>query len=319
MSEKSFPVKRVVKWVSGGIATIVALAVISSGFYVNAEYERGVVTRLGEFQEVTGPGFQWKIPMVDEVHKADTRISSFEYPNMATATQDGQTIGVTITVNHKILEDVNSIESLYSAFGPGFNYEDRILARLAVDRVKGVIGKYPMEEFMPNRENIRQEAANVVQSAAAAYGINIEDVQISDIQFSPQYKQRLENVAKARARAEEARQQAREAQFTAQKQVEQAKGEAQSKREIADANAYQVRVESEERAAAIQREGEAKAASLKAQASVLANSEGLVEFTQAEAQKNWDGVFNPSVAIFGGDGGGSGLLPFLNVSDQIKK
>lgn len=316
---KKITIKSGLKMAGWSLLGIVSLVIVLSGFYVNSEYERGVVTRLGEVQKVTGAGLHFKIPIIDSVHKADTRISSFEYPNMATATKDGQTIGVTITVNHKILEDHGSIRSLYEAFGPGFNYEQRILARLAVDRVKGVIGKYQMEEFMPNREAVRVEAANVVREAASEYGINIEDVQVSDIQFSPQYKQRLEQVAAARARAEQAKQQEREAEFTANKAIQEARGRAESKEREADAEAYAVSVRSEANAAAIQREGEAKAAALKAQAEVLKNSQGLVELTKAEAMKNWDGQFNPNVAMFGGDSGGAGLLPFLNVSDQIKK
>jgi|SRR5690554_804668 len=312
-------VKRGLKIAGWSVTGLIAFVIVLSGFYVNAEYERGVVTRLGEVQEVTGAGLHFKIPIIDSVYKADTRISSFEYPNMATATKDGQTIGVTITVNHKILDDKGSVQALYEAFGPGFNYEQRILARLAVDRVKGVIGKYQMEEFMPNREAVRIEAANVVRTAAAEYGINIEDVQISDIQFSPQYKQRLEQVAAARARAEEAKQQEREAEFTANKAIQEARGRAESQEREADAQAYAVTVTSEANAAAIQREGEAKAAALKAQAEVLKNSEGLIELTKAEAAKLWNGEFNPNVVMFGeGSGNGNGLIPFMNLNEYGK-
>lgn len=310
-------VKRGLKIGGWSITGLFALIVVMSGFYINDEYERGVVTRFGEFQEVTGPGIQFKIPFVDSVHKADTRLNSDDFTTQV-ATQDGQSMGVTLTINHKILTDTASISNLYSQFGPQFDYKGRILARLAVDRAKGVIGQYPMEEFMPRREEIRLKAAQVVTEAAQVYGVNIEDIQLSDVQFSPKYKQRLEQVAAARARAAEAQQQAREAEFTANKQIELARGIAEAKERQADAQAYQTKVESQETAAAIEREGRAKAASLQAQANVK-NLEGIVSLTQAEAQKNWNGEFNPNVAMFGGNGGGSGLIPFLNVSDQIDK
>lgn len=299
------------------IAGLFAVILAISSVYVNDEYERGVVTRFGEFQEVTGPGIQFKIPFVDSVHIADTRLNSDDFQT-SVATEDGQAMGVTITINHKILTDQSSISNLYSQFGPQFNYKQGILAKLAIDRAKGVIGQYPMEEFMPKREEIRMKAARIVTEAAQEYGVNIEDIQLSDVQLSPKYKQRLEQVAAARARAAEAAQQAREAEFTANKEIEQARGRAVSKEREADAQAYKTNVESIALAAATEREGEAKAAALKAQATVLKNSEGLVELTKAEAMKNWDGKFNPNVAMFGGSASGSGLIPFLNVADQIK-
>lgn len=309
-------VKTGLKWGGIGIGGFFVLILFLSSFTILDETERGVVTRLGEIQGVEQPGWVWKAPFIDSVHVADTTIDSFEYQTNA-ATQDGQSMGVTVTINHRILTDENGLKALYRTFGQDFNYEQRILGRLAVDRVKGVIGQYPMEEFMPKREEIRMKAAVAVTEAAQEYGINIEDVQISDVQFSPQYRQRLEQVAAARARAEEARQQAREAEFTAAKAIEVARGKAEAQERQADADAYEIRVNSEQNAAAIQREGEAKAAALQAQANVR-NLEGIVSLTQAEAQKNWDGKFNPNVAMFGGEGGGSGLLPFLNVADQIK-
>lgn len=301
------------------IAGLFAVIVLFSSIYVNDEYERGVVTRFGEFQEVTGPGIQFKIPFADSVHIADTRLNSDDFQTTV-ATQDGQAMGITLTINHRILTDEASIANLYGQFGPQFNYKQGILAKLAVDRAKGVIGQYPMEEFMPRREEIRMKAARVVTEAAQEYGVNIEDIQLSDVQFSPKYKQRLEQVAAARARAAEAKQQAREAEFTANKQIELARGQAESKERQADAQAYQTRVESIETAQATQREGEAKAAALKAQADVLKNSQGLVELTKAEALKNWDGTSTPQVVITGQNGSGAGgLVPFMNMNDMLKK
>lgn len=310
-------VKTGLKWGSGVIMGLFVLISTLSSFYVLEEYERGVVTRLGNVSHVAQPGLNWKVPFIDDVHIADTRVESF-FRNQSVGTKDGQAFdNVKFTFTHKILTDDQSILNLYREFGPNFNYEDRVLADLALDRAKAVVGKYPMEDFMPQRENIRMKAYAAVREAAEEYGVTVKEVQLSDVQFSQKYKARLEQVAAARARAEEAKQQEREAGFLADKAIEQARGRAESKEREADAEAYKTRVESQETADAIEREGRAKAAALQAQANVK-NLEGIVSLTQAEAQKNWNGVFNPNVAMFGGNGGGSGLLPFLNIADQIE-
>lgn len=320
---------RIGKWVAWIVLGILAFSALMGSFYINSEYERTVETRLGEINgEVTGPGLQFKAPFVDSAHTADIRISEINYPGEVTASYDGQTINIDITINHQILE--NSVQTLYSDFGSNYNYSDRILRKMAIDRIKGLIGTYKIEEFMPNREKIRQEALNIVKAEAAKYGVNILDIQLSNFEFDPRFKNRLQKVADARARASEEEQKAREAGFAADKRIEQERGEAESKKLAADAQAHKIRVESEQQAAAIQREGEAqaaaelakgeaKAAAIKAQLEALEKGgQNLVELTKAEAMKNWDGVYSPETVISSGGNGTPGFIPFMNYNELLK-
>lgn len=309
-----------------GIVVLVAAVLLMGSFFVNTEYERTVVTRLGEFNRVVGSGIHMKIPFIEKAHRADTRISSFEYPNVSTATKDGQALHMTITLNHKILNSDQSLLKLYTEFGGRFDYEERILQKMAIDRIKGVVGKYPMEDFMPKRESIRREALDAVKAAALEYGINIEDVQFADVEFSPDFKRNLERVAQMRAQAAQAEQEARKASFEAEKQIHQARGVAESKKLAAAAEAYKIEQESVARAEAIQREGLAKAKALKAQSDVLANSNGLIQLTLAEAEKeraramgNWDGSSTPQIVMQGEGGTGGSMVPFLNVNGFLNK
>lgn len=296
------------------IAAFVLIFAINS-MYINNEYERSVVTRLGEFSRITGPGLHFKAPFIESRHVADTRISSFNYEGLPTATADNQIIGITLTINHRILSTDEGLVNLFEQFGSRFSYEDRILRTMAVDRVKGVVGKYTLEEFTPKREQVRQEVAEAVRAAALEYGIFIADVQLSDVQFSTSYKKRLEEVARARAAAAQAAQDERRASFVANAAIEEARGKAESARLAAEAEAYSVEVRSMSQADAIRREGEAKADALKAQAEVLKNSNGLIELTKAE---RWNGVYNPQVVMGEGSNNG-GFIPFMNMNEVIKK
>lgn len=320
--------------VGGTVITAILLLFLAfASTYQLDEYERGVVTTMGQFSGTTGPGFHFKTPILDSVHVADTRINKISYPELKVATKDGQTIGVSLTINHRINESESNLQNLYEQFGNRFDYEPRILRELAIDRVKSVMGNYPMEEFMAKRSEIRHEALQSVIESVREYGIHIVDVQISDLQFSPRYRERLEEVAEQRAEAAKAQQAARREGFLAEQAVAKAKGEAQSQRERADAEAYAKRqqadanaharkVQSIEDAAAIRREGEAKANALQVQAEALASSESgaLVELTKAEGMKNWDGSSVPQVIIQGGsDGSATSMIPFMNIADMTGK
>lgn len=312
-----------IKLAVGGIILIILLF---STWYVNDEYERAVVTRMGEINRVTGPGVHFKIPFLEFVHTADTRMDVIEYPTLQVATKDGQIIGVTLTMNHRINPDSDDrLYSLYKQFGQKFDYESRLLKRLGPDRMKGIFGQYAVEEIMPNREKIRTAVLTAIQADASEYGIDVIDAQVSDLQFSARFKERLESVAEMRAKAAKAEQQEREAGFLADKEVETARGRAESKEREAEAEAYklkveadarahQIQVESVEKAAAIQREGEAKAIALRKQAEALKDSPGLIQFTVAEALSNWGGDV-PST-VMGGDAV-STPLPFLDLTRLI--
>jgi len=329
MSSKEITPGRIIKWIVWAILAIIAFSALMGSFYINSEYERTVETRLGEINgDVTGPGLQFKAPFIDSAHTADIRIDEINYPGEVTASYDGQTINIDITINHQILEA--SVQKLYSDFGSNYNYSDRILRKMAIDRIKGLIGTYKIEEFMPNREQIRQEALTVVKAEANKYGVNILDIQLSNFEFDPRFKTRLQEVADARARASKEEQRAREAGFAAEKRIEVERGEAESKKLAADANAHKIRVESEQKAAAIQREGEAQAASelakgtakaeaIKAQLEALERGgQNLVELTKAEAMKNWDGVYSPDTVISSGGTGQPGFIPFMNYNELLK-
>ena len=90
---------RIGKWVAWIVLGILAFSALMGSFYINSEYERTVETRLGEINgEVTGPGLQFKAPFVDSAHTADIRISEINYPGEVTASYDGQTINIDITM-----------------------------------------------------------------------------------------------------------------------------------------------------------------------------------------------------------------------------
>lgn len=299
---------KLIKRISLGIGGFFAFIVIMGSFYINSEYERTVMTRMGKVTGVTGPGIHLKVPFIDSAHVADTRMDKLTYEETV-ATKDGQIIGVTITVNHRInAVSAEALIRLYTQFGPAFDYDGKLLRESAVDRVKSTFGKYAVDEITIKRDTIRIEARDAVRAVATEYGIEVVDVQISDIQFSALYRERLEAVGSARAKAAEAEQNSREEEQLARIKIIKAEADKTQKQLNADATAYKTKVESIAKANATEREGIAKGKALKAQARALKSSPELVELTKAEALKNWKGVL--PTTVFGG--GSSGPFPFID-------
>jgi len=50
---------------------VVLLVLLLRSFGINQEYQRGVLFRLGRLGTTKGPGWFWRIPLVDRVKKID--------------------------------------------------------------------------------------------------------------------------------------------------------------------------------------------------------------------------------------------------------
>lgn len=293
---------KLIKRVGLGIGGFFAFIVIINSFYTNAEYERAVMTRMGKVMGVTGPGLHFKVPFIDSAHTADTRMDKLTYKETV-ATKDGQIIGVTITINHRInAVSEEALVRLYTKFGPGFDYDSKLLKDAGVDRVKSTFGRYLVDVIPSKRDHIRMEAKDAVTKVASKYGIEVEDVQLSDIRFSNEYRERLDDVASKRAEALGQVQVTNKEKELARIKIIQAEANKQQKQLDADGIAYKTKVESIAKANATKREGLAKAASLRAQAKALKNSPDLIELTRAEALMNWKGQL-PTTVLGGGQGG----------------
>ena len=296
------------------ISALLLITVLTSSMYVNSEYERSLITRLGKIQEITGPGFYVKIPIFESRHVADTRMEEIVLENWIATKGGSNRVMVTMVINHRINPDSSNIEALYKLFGSGFNYEDRLFGKAATDRLKSSVSKREIQAVTDDRDKIRSEVLSKVTVLAEQYGIMVKDLQIQSVEFAPEYMEKLTLVQTARAQAAAAKEDKIREAFLAEKKIEFAKGEAGKKEKLASAEAFKIKVESIEKAAATEREGLAEAAVMTAKALAAKQSGALADLKRAEAQKNWDG----SVPQFmNSGGGGNSIFPFMNIKDFV--
>ena len=79
------------RWIAAA-ATEVAFAILwgilVSGVRVAAQWERGVVLRLGRFLKIRGPGILYIIPFIDNVRFVDLRLLTLNIPSQQVITKD---------------------------------------------------------------------------------------------------------------------------------------------------------------------------------------------------------------------------------------
>lgn len=257
----------------------------------------GVKRSFGKIQEdELKPGIHFLIPFVNSVASVDTKMRSFEVATEASS-KDLQSIQTKVSLQHN-LQAALAAET-YEAIGDLEAVDERIIAPAASEVLKAVTAQYTAEELITKRAEVKQKITDGIQEYVAttfekrglAESVHIDNVAITDFNFSAEFNASIEGKVKAE-------QEALRAENEKKKKITEAEASAKQVELEADALSYKIKAESTERANAIQREAEA-----------LAQNPLLIQLRAVEA---WDGKL-PSYF------GGQMPLPIMGVNTLKKE
>ena len=146
-----------------------------AGFRIAQEYQRGVVFRLGRFSSVKGPGLYWIIPLIDRQKQIDIRTTTVAVEQQETITKDSVTIKVNAVLWYRIVEPAKAIISVA-------NFGDAVY-QVALTSLRNIIGQHVLDEVLKERDAINLALAKIVNEATAAWGIQVEMVEMKDVEI----------------------------------------------------------------------------------------------------------------------------------------
>lgn len=259
------------KLIFGAIVGLAVLVVGLSTSYTVKEYERVVVTNFGKFEMIDGPGFHLRMPFVQSIDYYRTDIQQLSNDkSINTYTIDNQEVDSHFTIFYRL--PPAKIEYVYRNVQ---DYKERLF-RLTIDRYKAEMGHVNVSQVAEKRGEIRNRIKAVLAEDALAFGIEIVDFQIQNIDFTPSFREAINKMGVAKAQVEQATQdQARERTV------------AETAKIIAQGKANAAIAEAEGRAQAVILQGNAEAQAIQAKSKALADNAKLVELTQVE---RWNGV-----------------------------
>ncbi len=284
------------------IAGVVVFLVIWGSYFTVERNEVGIVTRWGAIKYTVGPGLHFKLPIADKATMYRTDIRAFQLTKVNTYTIDNQELDAVFTVNYRI-----PAEQAERIFREVPDFPQR-LETLSLDRFKAEVGKVNVTDIASRRGEVGRRMFDVLQKdASRLFGLEVTDFQINNIDYTPQYRQAVDQAAIAKTLVERAEQLKRQAEIDADSKRITAIGEANAIRERArgDADANLLRAQAE--AQAIKIKGEAEATAIAAQAAALKGNSGLIELRRAE---RWDGKL-PTQML------GTSPIPFMPINPVI--
>src|SRR5512138_1670070 len=163
------------------LLVILVLYVISS-IKVLAEYERGVIFRLGKLlPQPKGPGVILVFAPIDRIVRVSLRTVVFDVPPQDVITRDNVTVKVSAVVYFRVMAADKSIVEVEN-----YMYAT---SQLSQTILRSVLGQVDLDELLANREKINKELQEILDRHTGPWGVKVANVEVKNIDL-PQEMQR---------------------------------------------------------------------------------------------------------------------------------
>lgn len=162
---------------------------LASAVRILAEYERGVLFRLGRLAGVRGPGLFLIIPVVDRLIKVSLRTVALDVPPQDVITHDNVTVKVSAVIYFRVMAPEKAIVEV----------ENYLYAtsQLSQTTLRSVLGQVELDELLANREKINQELQQILDRHTGPWGVKVTAVEVKNIDLPQEMLRAIARQAEA--------------------------------------------------------------------------------------------------------------------------
>ena len=170
-----------------GIGIVIALFI--SGVRILAEYERGVVFRLGRFNGVKPAGFRWIIPGVDRMVRISLREIVMDVPAQEVITRDNVSVKVNAVLYFRVLHPERSVIAVENyLYGT---------SQMSQTTLRSVCGQAELDELLAAREAINRKLAESIDQQTEPWGVKVRAVELKQIDLPDEMRRAMARQAEA--------------------------------------------------------------------------------------------------------------------------
>jgi regulator of protease activity HflC (stomatin/prohibitin superfamily) len=324
------------RWAIPAILIAVLLFVLSGCYFIVPQTDVAFIKRFGKVidaaQGPLQPGLHLKMPFIDEHDLIAISTDTFELPEKKAFTRDTQELTLRVGVTYRV-PPAAAYHLLYEIGRAGNIDIHTNIILLSNEVVREVLSKHNITEIAgEQREMVVAEIkTRLADVLANILHIEISAVQINSLDFSPQYKDAINQASLARTKTVAAAQDAERAKVEAQTRVIQAKAEADAQAARADGqaraqltqaeaeangNLARARAEAEGSLAkakadaeGIKLRGESEATATRARVEAAGGIDNYVRQLDAQSKLRWKGEVPQFV--LGGSGANAPNMPII--------
>src|ERR1051326_5389855 len=160
------------------IVLIIVIYMLSS-IKILAEYERGVIFRLGRvLPKPKGPGLILVFAPVDRIVRISLRVDTLEVPPQDVVTRDNVTVKVNAVVYFRVIEPRLAVVEVSN-----FLYAT---SQLAQTTLRSVLGEVELDELLSQRESLNVRLQSILDQHTSPWGVKVTMVEVKQVDLAEQ-------------------------------------------------------------------------------------------------------------------------------------
>lgn len=172
----------------GGAVALLVLVLIAAVRIV-AEYERGVIFRLGRVTGAKGPGLFLIIPLIDRMVKVNLQTVTLDIPPQDVITKDNVTLRVNAVTYFNVVDPVRAVVAIQ-------NYMFAT-SQVAQTTLRSVLGQVELDDLLVKRDSINQQLQQIIDELTNPWGIKVTLVEVKDVELPESMRRAMGRQAEA--------------------------------------------------------------------------------------------------------------------------
>jgi len=155
------------------VLLLIALVSLARSARVVAQYEKGLVLRLGKYRTTVSSGLTFLVPVIEDMLKVDMRERVINVEPQKVITKDNVSVTVDAVIYYRISDPVKATFEVQN-----FGYAATTLAQT---NLRNLIGDKSLDETLTARDTINANLRNVLDEATNTWGVKVTRVEVQKI------------------------------------------------------------------------------------------------------------------------------------------
>jgi len=174
------------------IVFVILLVVVYfiSSLKILAEYERGVIFRLGKLlDQAKGPGLIFVFKPIDRMVRISLRTVVHDVPAQDVITRDNVSVKVNAVIYFRVMEPKKAVVEVED-----YQYAT---SQLAQTTLRSVLGQVELDDLLSQREHLNQQLQQILDEQTDLWGIKVSAVEVKHVDLPPDMQRAMARQAEA--------------------------------------------------------------------------------------------------------------------------
>ena len=172
------------------VFVVVVVLYLFGSIKILAEYERGVIFRLGKLLPMPkGPGVILVFAPIDRIVRVSLRTIVMDVPPQDVITKDNVSVKVNAVVFFRVIDPRRAIVEVEN-----YHYAT---SQLAQTTLRSVLGQVELDDLLSERERLNQRLQQILDLHTDPWGVKVSAVEVKHVDLPPDMQRAIARQAEA--------------------------------------------------------------------------------------------------------------------------